>query len=119
MLSRAVHVCDLDPTLTESINLENQKHDLLVQLSSLVDRGRWFFPNVMPELVGHQKPGAFKGIRQAILSRLVMAYRNLNSLKFGDNGNASEIEQNLEAARREFVSDVQKKLEPRRTNEEF
>ena len=119
VLSKAVHLCGSDPTVIKIINISEQRHEISVRLSSLIDSGRWFFPNSFPDQLGEEKPGAYKGVRQAILSRLVMAYRDLEGLKIGDHNNASEVRQKLETRRRAFVSDLQRKLDPRRTNQEF
>nr|VFJ49395.1 MAG: hypothetical protein BECKFW1821B_GA0114236_100538 [Candidatus Kentron sp. FW]VFJ56968.1 MAG: hypothetical protein BECKFW1821A_GA0114235_10664 [Candidatus Kentron sp. FW] len=45
-LSEAVHLCDLDPNKCAEPSFFNRRHDLRVIFSALIDRGRWFFPNV-------------------------------------------------------------------------
>ncbi len=68
VLSRASHLCkytSVSELKTGDVVL------LMTELSSLIDRGRWFFPNIIPNKYGQDKPEASKGIRQVTLTRLV------------------------------------------------
>ena len=56
------------------------KANLLVALSTLVDRGRLFFPNLNPDRKGAEKEGAYRGHRPPILDALMWTYHELEAL---------------------------------------
>ncbi len=85
------------------------------RLSALIDQGRMFFPNQEPDGKGGDKPAAYRGYRQLILTVLVRAYDRLADF----TGTTSEAErqqlrQSLMALRRLFVSEAQLAINPRR-----
>jgi hypothetical protein len=57
-----------------------QRDDQLARLSAMIDKGRLFFPNFSHDVVGTDKPLAFRGHRQAILDRLVEIYDLIKDL---------------------------------------
>ena len=117
VLSKALHLCDLDPVKCANPSFFERRHDMRVQLSALLDRGRWFFPNVDPENYGHHKDLAYQGIRQPALDCLADAYKQVGKMNYlcrRDDKN-SKIRCALEKDKRVFASEVQKRLEPRET----
>jgi hypothetical protein len=62
LLAEAVHSCDLDPKKMPSGQFFMKRHDLRVRLSAVVDRGRWFFPNVRIDEHGSHKEESFSRI---------------------------------------------------------
>jgi hypothetical protein len=59
-----------------------KRADLLTRLSSQIERGRWFFPNVLDTQVGEWKEAAYRGYRQPILNNLVNAFDAANEVHF-------------------------------------
>ena len=116
ILSSVSHLCATD---SSSVCLVEEIRALKIQLSSLIDRGRWFFPNVLPEMFGQNKSEASKGIRKAVLTRLVLVYRELEKLPSDDNELLLSIKAIVDKNRQLFVSDIHIKLDPRSMNKEF
>jgi hypothetical protein len=88
---------------------------LLARLSALIDHGRLFFPNEQPDKQGADKPAAYKGFRQKILSVLVGAYAVLQ--KHGDLTSPQACRDAVDQLfhlRRDFVSEAQLAIDPRR-----
>jgi hypothetical protein len=57
------------------VESENEtKHSLLLRLSSLIEQGRFYFPNISPEKFGLEKPPAYRGYRNVALDFLVASY---------------------------------------------
>src|SRR5207237_621471 len=56
LLSEAVHLCELDPAKVVGESFFDRRHRIRTALSSMIDRGRWFFPNVDSEKYGKDKP---------------------------------------------------------------
>ncbi|MFC6284532.1 MULTISPECIES: hypothetical protein [Polaromonas] len=51
-----------------------EKHPSLIKLSSLIEQGRFYFPNIAPENYGQDKPPAYRGYRNIALDFLVASY---------------------------------------------
>lgn len=119
VLSEAVHLCELDPPSVAGESFFDRRLRIRRILSSMIDRGRWFFPNVVSDEHGRDKPLAFRGYRHEVLDSLVAAYRVLTDLdyKFGDRDRQARSA--LIEAKREFVSQIQKVLDPRGRQDEF
>lgn len=98
-----------------SANLDEKKHGLLARLSALIDHGRLFFPNDHPGKKGSEKPAAYRGLRQLILTVLVSVYNVLareETLAREDERAKACAE--LMELRRTFVSEAQLAIDPRR-----
>lgn len=92
----------------------NNKVNLMIQLSSIIDRGRMFFPNIDPSGKGAEKEGAYRGSRPPILDAMVYAYYELESMTreggpTGDNSAAY-----FDDCKRLVVSELQAHTDPRR-----
>jgi hypothetical protein len=110
-IARAMHATKLDPK-----EKEKELFEAMYKLSSLIDRGRWFFPNLWSDEVGIHKEAAYRGLRQPVLDCLVEAYDLVKALQQKDaNANLS----NLVHRQRLFVSEVQQVLNPRRREQEI
>lgn len=119
ILSEAIHLAELDPARCVAPIFFDRRHQLRVRLSSYIDRGRWYFPNLKPEEHGAHKPKAFRGYRQEVLNSLVYAYRALTALNYVDGtGNEHQRELMVEA-KKGFVSEIQDVLDPQRREGEF
>ncbi|APD12627.1 hypothetical protein [Pandoraea sputorum] len=86
--------------------------DIPTRLSALLDRGRWYFPNMEHEEYGVQKPHAYRGIRQDILECVFEAY----SLVSAEASNF-DLEALLFDEQCKFVSWIQLRLDPRQRDE--
>jgi hypothetical protein len=89
----------------------------LINLSSLIDRGRMFFPNLDETKKGVEKDGAYRGSRPPILDAMVWAHSEIHALTrdggpTGDNSAAF-----IDDCRRLVVSELQAHLDPRRLNQ--
>lgn len=118
-LSEAVHLCDLDPTQCDDPSFFNRRHQLKVELSALIDRGRWLFPNIHHTEFGEWKQEAYRGFRHPVLDALVYAYHAVHHLNYANKSENVGLRKPLVEVKRSFVSEVQKKLDPRRTEKEF
>lgn len=118
-LSGAIHLCELDPAKCQSPPFFDRRHEVLTRLSGLIDRGRFFFPNQKQAGVGDHKPEGFQGWRHEVLSSLVKVYRLVDRLDCRQKATEKGPRVELEAAKREFVSQVQAVLDPRGLEMEF
>lgn len=83
-------------------------------LSSLIDEGRWFFPNIGRRPTDPDKPGAYRGTRQPILDYIVAAYEGVNEMLRMGEAPRTALTQKIAEAKRHFVSEVQHAVDPRR-----
>lgn len=91
-----------------------QRVNLLLALSSLVERGRLFFPNIDPSHKGVEKEGAYRGSRPPILDALMFAYYELEALTRQGGPTADNSAEFIENCRRLLVSELQAHFDPRR-----
>jgi hypothetical protein len=101
---------------SEAMFLANRANMLIV-LSTLVDRGRMFFPNYNPQTKGAEKEGAYRGHRPPILDALMWAYHELEAMTFEGGLPADDSADFIDECRRLLVSELQAHLDPRRKNE--
>lgn len=111
VLSRASYACALEDEggHLSTTELWISRHEL----SALIDRGRFFLPN-LPAPIGEGNPVAYRGWRHAALDPLVAAERVLGGA--AGSGVYNDREAALVAMRREFVSSIQSILAPDRHN---
>lgn len=117
-LSAAIHACDLNP-IQNGGNFFSRQHELRIALSSLIDRGRWFFPNLHHTENGVENDEAFRGLRQPALDLLVKAYRLVGSMNHTDQEANLGLREPLVETKRSFVSEVQNYLDPRNRRRTF
>lgn len=91
-----------------------QRVNMMLAVSSLVERGRLFFPNVDPSSKGAEKEGAYRGSRPPILDAMMFAYYELEALSRTDGPTAGNSAEFIEDCRRLLVSELQAHLDPRR-----
>ena len=91
-----------------------QRVNMLLALSSLVERGRLFFPNIDPHSKGVEKEGAYRGSRPPILDALMFAYYEVEALTRQGGPTADNSAEFIEDCRRLLVSELQSHLDPRR-----
>lgn len=113
VLSEAITLCHDDCIEWHGKNFVEQRRSILSRLSALTDRGRWFLPNEKADSHGQTKPVAYRGFRPAALDSLVAAIALLKNFVGGDSTHNQEVRRQLVAHKREFVSAIQEKLDPR------
>ncbi|MFN3211848.1 MAG: hypothetical protein ACE37M_01970 [Henriciella sp.] len=91
-----------------------QRVNMLLAISSLVERGRLFFPNIDPGSKGGEKEGAYRGSRPPILDALMYAYYEVEALSRQGGPTADNSAEYIEDCRRLLVSELQAHLDPRR-----
>jgi len=91
-----------------------QRVNMMLALSSLVERGRLFFPNIDPMSKGSEKEGAYRGQRPPILDALMFAYYEVEALTRQGGPTADNSAEFIEDCRRLLVSELQAHLDPRR-----
>jgi hypothetical protein len=82
-------------------------------ISSCIDQGRLFFPNLHHPTKGQDKPAAFRGSRHPVLDCLVFSHDLLGQAGHHQDIHAVETGRNeVVRFRREFISHVQSELDP-------
>jgi hypothetical protein len=118
-LSRTVHLCELNPNEREAGEFARKRHKLRCRLSALLDRGRWFFPNVSQEEQGDEKGEAFRGHRHGIVQMLYRAYRLAGRINCRARDGNDALRGQLQEYQRSFVGEMMKVLDPRTLDAEF
>lgn len=118
-LSEAVHLCDLDPALASEPNFFNRRHRTLVQLSSLIDQGRWFFPNAKPIDIDSGKLESHSSLKQRPLDDLVYAYSAVKKLSYKSKDDNVSLKPLLVEIKRDFTTSVQMLLDPSKAHKQF
>jgi hypothetical protein len=119
-LTEAIHLCDLDPTKEyKGEPFFDRSHRLRITISSMIDRGRWFFPNIEVDDHGAQKELGYRGYRHELLDGIVSAYKSLGQLDCLNKQNNESLRDQLTMCKRHFVGQVQKILDPSRRFEFF
>ena len=91
-----------------------QRVNLMLAVSSLVERGRLFFPNIEVDGKGVEKEGAYRGSRPPILDAMMYAYYEIDALSRSDGPTAENSGDYIDDCRRLLVSELQAHLDPRR-----
>ena len=86
----------------------------MLAISSLVERGRLFFPNIDPHTKGGEKEGAYRGSRPPILDALMFAYYEIEALTRQGGPTADNSADYIDDCRRLLVSELQAHFDPRR-----
>lgn len=110
VLSEAVEFWDSKAIGSRAARLS----DCRFRLSSMIDRGRLFLPNVRENEYGVNKPVAYRGYRHHALDPLVAATLVLST---GRTGAFVDGRFALNAMKREFVSAIHQILDPRGFNQ--
>lgn len=119
VLSEAITLCYDEVIASHGSRFIEPRGAFLSRLSALVDRGRWFLPNEKTDAKGHNNPVAYRGFRPAALDALVAAISLLKSLSGTDSAQNAEVRRKLVGIKREFVSAIQQKLDPRTRDQQL
>lgn len=96
---------------------QTAKAATLINLTSLIDRGRMFFPNVDETKKGLEKDGAYRGSRPPILDAMVWVHCEINALTRDGGPTGENSAAFIDDCRRLIVSELQAHLDPRRLNQ--
>ncbi len=116
-ITEAALLCDIDPA--RSTDFFERRHRLRWTLSSLLDRGRWYFPNVEESEYGYWKETAYQGFRQPILDNVLAVYRAVGALDCQQQEPNQSKREIMIKQKREFVSWIQKFVDPRILEDEL
>ena len=94
-----------------------QRQAVLGRISSLVDHGRLFFPNIETDDHGAEKESAFKGVRPPILDVLIYAIYEIETVDPMKTDEIADSCDYLRSCRRLLVSELQGYLDPKTRNE--
>lgn len=114
MLNRAAMFARTRQHQSNDASFLQQRVNLMLAISSLIERGRLFFPNIDPESKGGEKEGAYRGFRPPILDALVFAHLELEALTRQGGPTADNSAEFIEDCRRLLVSELQAHFDPRR-----
>lgn len=95
-------------------SFRNGQVNMATALSTMIDQGRMFFPNIAPDAKGAEKEGAFRGFRPPILDALIFAYYEVQALTRQGGPTGDNSADFIEDCRRLLVSELQAHLDPRR-----
>lgn len=112
-MSELVYVCDLDPSIKGSFDVFALRHGLRQRLSALGDRGRLMLPNIHDDAVGHDRPSAFRGLKQQALDLVITAHDLAGQLDYRSKEPNRELRERAVAVKRDFVSEMQEILDAR------
>ncbi len=108
-------MAELPVTEMEDDARRRRWHSLRHRLSTQIDIGRFYFPNYGAEFYKTDNPAAFRGRRQQVLAFLVEAYDIFDEDDtLGDLTTRRACKQALVAERQNFISEVQRFIDPSR-----
>ena len=117
LLGEAGAVAHLCKTPVPNEAIEKAKLDVARRISSMVDRGRLFFPNVNPASKGAEKEGAYRGHRPPVLDAMMFAYYEVQEISRSNGPSPQDSAGFIFDCRRLLVSELQAHLDPRRRDE--
>ena len=118
-LSEAISLGVLDPQRTEKPSFFERRVTLYSKLSSLLDRGRWFFPNDESTEEGSGRPKGSRGIRAKVLDPIERAVRLVHKLDYFDGTNNKPVQEQIVEQKKLFVAELQEILDPINKGENF
>ena len=119
VLSEAVHLCDLDPKVTDHPDFFNRRHALLVRVSSLIDQGKLFFPNVeIDESVDWQQE-RHQNRKHRPLDDLIYAYGALKKMSYEEKTENDFLRPHIVEIKRDFAAAMQNFLNPQKAHKQF
>lgn len=113
VLTRAHHLCGMDPQKTEQPSFYNRWNETLTELSAVADRGRMFFVNRSVD-VEHKlhNPPAYRGYSPQSISLLTSAYKLLRDVNYEKLSENKAVGAAMIDIKREFVSVMQQEIDP-------
>ncbi len=117
-LSEAAFLCELDPKRMPDGEFYKKRRSARARLSTLLDQGRLFLPNLKHDIIGTWKECAYRGLRPAALDYLSEVYDLVESLDYKNQTPNKPKRKQIVDAKRKFVSEIQDILDVRRTTKE-
>jgi hypothetical protein len=121
--NRAVdHLCSAEMILRQEYHLftaeseyEKARLELMRDVSSCIDQGRLFFPNLKVDKQGQDRSAAYQGYRHPVLDCLVATYRVLenNDVRRDDAAAFETDRNNVTDFKKLFISRLDSELDPR------
>ena len=96
----------------EPLKFFDERERCATKLSSLIDRGRLFFPNLPSSRTAKDKESAYSGRRLPLLDAIVYAFYEVETLGLETDLDSRTF---IVRCRRAFVSELQTYLDPQRT----
>ncbi len=110
LMIRIIHYCEYN-VFADNEKYSSEKIELLLQLSSLTEEGRFYFPNVIKnDQFGDEKPSAYRGYRHITLEFLLYFYQ------IAKRNNCTDYISIMWKLEREFTSVIFDMIEPRKRN---
>ncbi|MEM8569369.1 MAG: hypothetical protein AAGG56_00550 [Pseudomonadota bacterium] len=111
VLSDSIILCEVDPARMPEFF--NERQQLRSRLMTLIDTGRWFFPNVDHDNYGLWKEGAYQGLTQEAVTKLKEALIIVENLNYRENARNRELKKPIVEIKREICSIIQIAINPR------
>lgn len=105
-ISRSAHLFPSETDQGETGVSQDVLNRAMAILSSCIDRGRWFFPNVEASAFGTGKHGAYKGFRHKVLDPWVHIYRLMEGFQTGKGRLSEKSRKLIMERRRVFASHI-------------
>ena len=99
-------------------DFERQRIEVLAKLTSLLDQGRMFFPNIDADW-GSEKPVAYQGLRHEILDPIKASFDLVKGMKGLNELQRGATSETFLKFRREFVSIAHDELSPKDRDQFF
>lgn len=106
-------LCYIDPNNKSSIDFYIERAKLISKLSTLLDQGRFFFPNKEAEH-GLHKLFANQGIKHDVLEEVENAYKIALKLDYKKQEHNSSLKTEIVACKKRFVNHVFIAIEPKK-----
>lgn len=118
-LSEIIHLCECDPQRMQ--DFFNQRIRIRSKISSLLDRGRVFFPNQVSvtDIYGKESLNGSIGFRQNILNVLAECYLVATKIDYVNKLNNIAHRARLVALKKEFTEQVKIALDPKSRDEHY
>jgi hypothetical protein len=105
-IARSAHLFPLEGDQGKTNLSQEVLNREMAILSSCIDRGRWFFPNLKESDFGTWKHDAYKGFRHKTLDPLVEIYLLMESFQNGNQGRSKAPRKFITERGRVFVSHI-------------
>jgi len=114
----AVFLCDLDPSKDEKVFF-SKRHELRHKLSTLLDRGKFFLPNVDKDKHGQHKESAYRGFRSTTLDYVLECQNLVGELNYKNQQPNILLRQKIVDMKKKFVSALSDELDPQQFEREI
>lgn len=114
----AVFLCDLDPSKDE-MAFYNSRHELRTRLSALLDRGKFFLPNIDKDHHGQHKESAYRGFRSTTLDKVLECQNLVGELNYKNQLPNLSLRQKIVDTKKKFVSAISEELDPEQFEREI